>query len=190
MQQPLSSSTDSRTCAAGFTLLELLVTVAVAGMLVAIAVPAMNNFIQNDRDATQINSLVASFNYARSEAVKRNTSVGVQVCPSSNGSACNAAAVWSQGWLVFYMDPTDIAPLLQSVPALAGSNVLSASGGGATGITFKSTGGVSAASTTKIKICDTRGGAFARDVEVSVVGNITASQNPGFDANGVALACP
>ena len=48
------------------------------------AVPAFNNFVLNDRDIGQINSLVASFNYARNEAIKLNNG-GVQVCTSVDG---------------------------------------------------------------------------------------------------------
>ena len=77
---------------------------------------------------------------------------------------------------------------MQSLPVLAGSNVLTAALGGATGVVFRSTGAVTAP--VKIKICDPRGSAYARDVEVSAVGNIAASQNPGRDANGAALVCP
>jgi type IV fimbrial biogenesis protein FimT len=180
---------------AGFTLIELLVTIAVAAILAAVALPAFNNFILNDRDAGQINSLVGSFNYARSEAVKRNSSSGVQVCASSDGATCNGlATAWYSGWIVLDMNPADANPVtnallvLQTVPALAGNNTMAATGAGGTGITFKSNGSVSAP--VKIKVCDRRGSAFARDVEVSAVGTITASQNPGRDASGNALTCP
>lgn len=194
MKPSATSTTPTPGAEHGFTLIELLMTMVVAGILVGIAVPAFNNFVQNDRDSTQINSLVYSFNYARSEAVKRNTPGGVTVCPSANAAAgalatCdpNPAAVWSEGWIVYDVAS---AQALQSVPKLAGANVLSALGLGATGITFKSSGGTATAGTTKIKICDPRGGAYALDVEVSPVGNIATSQKPGQDAIGAALACP
>jgi prepilin-type N-terminal cleavage/methylation domain-containing protein len=51
----------------GFTLIELLVTVTVAGILASIAVPAFNNFVLNDRQVGQLNSLASSLNYARSD---------------------------------------------------------------------------------------------------------------------------
>lgn len=170
----------------GFTLIELLVTIGIAGILAAIAVPAFNTFVMNNRDANQINSLALSFNYARSEAVKLNTPVGVQVCPSSDQATCNGPANgWKDGWIVLDMSTNRV---IQAVPALSGPNAISAAGVGANGITFKSNGTVVGAA--QIKICDPRGGAFARDVEISPVGSISSTQMAGQSATGAALACP
>jgi type IV fimbrial biogenesis protein FimT len=175
----------------GFTLIELMVGVLVAGILMAIGVPAFNNYVLNDRDTTQINSLVYSLNYARSESVKRNTAAGVEVCPSSNLTSCAAASPWSSGWIVLDLDPTDITPVLQAVPAFAGSNTVTASGTGATGVVFNSSGATQGSATLAIKICDTRGAAYARDVEVTSIGTTQASQKVGFQVNGTtALVCP
>ncbi|HEV7614484.1 MAG TPA: GspH/FimT family pseudopilin [Steroidobacteraceae bacterium] len=189
------SSTQPHGAHRGFTLIELLMTMTVAGILAAIAVPSFNSFVLNNRDANQINSLVSSFNFARSEAVKRNTSFGVAVCPSGNGATCNApAAGWSAGWIVLDLDPADLAPgnVLQTVPGLGGTNVLTPSGALANGgVTFNSTGGIrNTVLPFKIKICDIRNGAYGRDVEVNAVGNIASSQMPGQDANRGVLACP
>jgi prepilin-type N-terminal cleavage/methylation domain-containing protein len=172
----------------GFTLIEMLVAIGIASILAAIAIPAFNNFVMNDRDASQINSLAMSFNYARSEAVKLNTPVGVQVCPSSDAQTCNGPGSWSSGWVVLDMSGVPNPTVMQAVPALAVGNNITAAGGGANGVTFKSNGTVVAP--VQIKICDPRGGAFARDVEVSPVGSITSSPVAGKSATGVALACP
>ena len=176
----------------GFTLIELLVAITVAGILAAIAIPAFNNFVMNDRDATQINSLASSLNYARSMAVKLNTQGGVEVCPSTDGQTCNAPN-WGLGWVVLDMT-NPLAPVpLQAVPAFAGQNQVSATGAGALLIIFRSNGTVSTGAVNtaaQIKICDPRGGAFARDVEVSPVGSISSTQTPGTSAIGAALVCP
>ncbi|HEY0745246.1 MAG TPA: GspH/FimT family pseudopilin [Steroidobacteraceae bacterium] len=175
----------------GFTLIELLVTMTVAAILVGLAVPAFTSFLQNDRDTGQINSLVASLNYARSEAVKRASPNGIIVCPSTDGVNCVVTASWINGWIVKYVDPLVPANdvVLQNVPALSGTNTVNTDVGPAGAITFSSSGGASADMT--IRVCDTRGGAFARQVEIlKTTGRIAASQKPGQSVAGAALACP
>ena len=180
----------------GFTLIELLMTMIVAGILVAIAVPAFNSFVLNDRDIGQINSLVSSLNYARSEAVKVASPTGITVCPSGGGTTCAPAAPWSGGWIVVDTNNADCGGAactpLQSIPALAGANTLTAVGAAAAGITFSSNGVVAGppGTTLTIRVCDTRGAAFARDVEVNSTGRVAASQTPGQSVTGAALVCP
>ena len=68
----------------GFTLIELMITLVIAGILVALAGPAMRNFVQDQRLTGQANEFVGDLNYARSEAIKRASNAGV--CSSSNGT--------------------------------------------------------------------------------------------------------
>jgi type IV fimbrial biogenesis protein FimT len=154
----------------GFTLIELMVSITVAAILLGIAIPAFRSFLQNDRDTGQANSLVESLSYARSEAVKRASPNGVTVCPSANGAACDAGP-WTEGWIVTYIDPVTPAntTVLQAIPALNGTAPLAPF---------------------TLRICDTRGAAFARQVEVNLTGRVAASQKPGFSVGGAALACP
>jgi type IV fimbrial biogenesis protein FimT len=178
----------------GFTLIELLVTITVAGILFGIAVPAFDSFLKNDRDAGQANSLVSSFNYARSEAVKRASSNGITVCPSLDGTNCDPAALsWVEGWIVKYIDPANAAndQVLQTVPALNGTNTVTPIVGPAAGITFQSSGLTNAPAGLTIRICDKRGPTFARQVEVLSTGRVAASQTAGKTVNGAPVAaCP
>lgn len=80
----------------GFTLVEMLVTLAIAGILVALAAPAMSSFLAEQAAAGNADELAAAFRFARSEAVKRSASV--TVCASSDGSSCGDD--WSAGWIV------------------------------------------------------------------------------------------
>jgi type IV fimbrial biogenesis protein FimT len=172
----------------GFTLIELLITIVVGGILAALAVPAFSGFLHEDRNIGQVNSLVASLNYARSEAIKRAVPAGVTVCPSTDDSTCTGTA-WSSGWIVWTPDPvTGLPNVLQSVPAFGGSNVVTQTVGPATGITYQTSG--LASTPIAVKICDTRGSAYARDVEVNVMGRIAASQTHGLSATQAPLACP
>ncbi|MHB8475654.1 MAG: GspH/FimT family pseudopilin [Steroidobacteraceae bacterium] len=197
MKPPATSTTPTRGAEHGFTMIELLMTIVVAGILLGIAVPAFQSFVLNDRDIGQANSLVSSLNYARSEAVKVASPTGITVCPSGGGTTCAPAAPWSNGWIVVDTNNADCGgaacPPLQSIPGLAGSNTLTAVGAANAGITFSSNGVVAGppGTTLTIRICDTRGAAFARDVEVNTTGRVAASQKPGFAVDGVtALVCP
>tara|TARA_R110002110_G_scaffold271566_1_gene486948 strand:+ start:46262 stop:46795 length:534 start_codon:yes stop_codon:yes gene_type:complete len=82
-----------------FTLIELMVTLAVFMIVVGLAVPAMQSLIANNRSITLTNELVSSMYIARSEAVKRG--VSVSVCPAGNQAFTSCGNNWSVGWLVF-----------------------------------------------------------------------------------------
>ena len=88
------------TRAKGLTLVELMVTIAIAAILTAIAAPNFTPLIKNNRFAAQKNELQSALNLARSEAVKRNGTVSV--CISNNGSGCSGHSNhFHHGWLVF-----------------------------------------------------------------------------------------
>ena len=83
----------------GFTLVELVLTLTVAAILVAIAIPQLGQFLRSHRLSTDVNDLVADISYARSEGLKRTINVGV--CKSDNRATCTASGSWASGWIVF-----------------------------------------------------------------------------------------
>ncbi len=81
----------------GFTLVELVVTVAVLAIMMAMAVPSFTSLINSNRLTSQANELVASLQLARSEAVRRNRSV--TLCRTTNGTTCAGAAGKWDRWI-------------------------------------------------------------------------------------------
>jgi len=63
----------------GFTLLELVVAISITGVLLALAAPSFVDMINSNRLNTVTNELISTFNFARSESVKRNSDVVVDL---------------------------------------------------------------------------------------------------------------
>lgn len=95
---------DRRTPSRGFTLIELMVVVLVLGVLAVLAGPSMSNLIASQRLRSASSSLQLALVQARSEAIKRNTSVTLS--PAAGG--------WSAGWSI--LDPENPGgPALEAV---------------------------------------------------------------------------
>lgn len=96
---PFGNYRGSKSPLRGFTLIELVVTIAVLSILVTVAVPSMRTFIQNGRLITQTNDLIGDLNYARSEAIKRRINTGI--CRSTDGLTFASSGAWRDGRAVF-----------------------------------------------------------------------------------------
>ena len=92
--------------AGGFTLLEALVVLALVGVLVAMAAPALSGMRSRHQLQAQAEGLLDSLVLARSEALRRQQRV--TLCPSTRDKSCDASAQWQNGWLVF-VDANDNA---------------------------------------------------------------------------------
>ncbi len=90
----------SRRCLRGFTLVELMITVIVLGVLTTLAVPSFTDVLNTTRLSAQTNELVSALHVARSEAVRRNGNV--VFCRADPAlEACAAGDERWAGWLVF-----------------------------------------------------------------------------------------
>ena len=83
----------------GFTLIELMVSIGILAILVAVAIPSFTSVMVNYRLTSIANTFVASAQLARSEAIKRNSRV--TMCKSADGTTCAMTGGWEQGWILF-----------------------------------------------------------------------------------------
>ena len=83
----------------GFTVIELLISVTVLVILLALAGPSFSSLTGSTRVSSSSSTLAADIKFARNEAVMRN--VPVLVCAkNSSSAACVNSASWQSGWIV------------------------------------------------------------------------------------------
>ena len=83
----------------GFTLTEILVTLAVVGVMTGFALPAFHGIVERNRSAVALNQLLGALQSARNAAITLRTAV--TLCPSATDAACGARDSWHQGTLIF-----------------------------------------------------------------------------------------
>jgi len=84
----------------GFTIVELMVTVCLAAILFAFAIPSFKQMMVNSRLVTQTNDLIGAINYARSEAITQNTSVSFCRAADETATTCAASTANWTFWIV------------------------------------------------------------------------------------------
>ena len=80
----------------GFTVIELIITIAIVSILLLITIPDMIFFVYNNRTTTAVNTIVSALQFARSEAI--NHKIKVKYCKSSNHKTCGGN--WKDGQIV------------------------------------------------------------------------------------------
>lgn len=158
----------------GFNLLELMVAIAVLGILLGWGVPTFREFTRNNAVTVANNDLVTSLNLARSEALRRNRPVSV--CPTADGEICGTDEEWNLGWMAFTdrgaageVDGDDV--VLQVWQPSSGGLLFNAND--TAFIQYQSTGLTGVASTIAI-FWDGCSGMRARQVAVIATGAITS----------------
>jgi len=156
----------------GFTLVELLIGLAILGILSMVAVPSMNNMIRDARLSAQTDMLIQTLNTARLEAVKQRTNM--TVCPAANpdsDAACSAnAADWANGIMVW-----DGAAITQRIQ---GKREMTLDSNAAVSVVFAGTIGSATPATFKLCVAERK----EQQVNVAVSGHISKQIN--------ATVCP
>lgn len=182
----------------GFTLVELIVSVTVLGILLGLAVPQFTDFLRNSRRTAVLNELVGSLTLARTEAIRRG--VTVSMCKTTDGTACVSGAgdTWAAGWLIFVNSDGDNPPMFDvgetDLRVRSETNArytLQPTAGVTDSITFNADGSVASAGA--FIYCDARGVGRARAVVVSPVGRARLSRDTNGDGveehDAGALVC-
>lgn len=157
----------------GLTLIEVMVTMAVAVILITVAIPNFSGMMKSNKLTTTVNELVYALNIARSEALKTG---GASVCTSDDQATCTAST-WDQGWIVFNDLNGDCSvdageALVRVVEDLPPAPFKMANVQGVNCITYGANGFLTPAGTVAdFRFCDDRTGAQAgRQINVLTTG--------------------
>ena len=166
-----------------FTLIELMLAIAVLAILLSLAVPAMHDFQQRQKVISAANELVAHINFARTHAVTRQELT--VVCPSMDGRSCSNENRWEYGWMIFRDpdrsgEPDHTDDILRIGAGMDGLQIDSA---GRTRIRYQPEGSAGGSNLT-IKLCDPGNPDHARAIIVSNPGR------PRVDDLPRHLTCP
>jgi type IV fimbrial biogenesis protein FimT len=151
----------------GFTIIELMSVILIGSILIMIAIPNYTVFVKNNCLTTNANKLVASFSYARSEAIKRRDIVHVRT-----------GGDWGTGWDVIWEADDGTETTLRTEALTCGSTSV-VEAGADTDFEYSQTGFIDAAGS--FDICDDRTGETGRQITISATGR------PHTNA---ALVCP
>lgn len=162
----------------GMTLIELLVTLAVAAVVLAMAITSFSQLTANNRMTTAVNTLVSSLQLARSEAVKRGQPMSL--CPDNPATTaydCTGAKNWHVGYIVF-LDPAGNGALASQDNVIRAQETFTDTpitiiGDEAT-LTYNADGTVDKA--TDFAYCDTAGITNFRTVSVTSVGYVSTTR--------------
>lgn len=160
----------------GYTILELMLAVAIVAIVAGFAVPSFLSTVRANRTVTINNELVSALTLARSEAIKRGNRV--TVCPTADQTTCLAGGTWESGWMVFE-DPAGAGTvdsgedILRVWEAATGGTTIRAAGSFSNFVSFVGSGETRAApsNTDSFYVCNKEGElANGRTITVGVIG--------------------
>lgn len=174
----------NRLLLSAFTIVELITTLLVFSIIIAVGIPSFTTMAMNARIAAANDELVNALNYARSTALSQG--ITVQVCPIGTVGSAACGGNWGSGWSIIALPTGSPANLLKSKQYTVSDPTLTSTAG----VVSFDTHGL-ATSQSNFKICDSRGGTFARSVMVLATGYVQSSSTPGQAVwDNSNLACP
>jgi type IV fimbrial biogenesis protein FimT len=150
----------------GFSLIELMIAIALLGVVLAIAVPSFTDAVLGSKLRSYANNFLASTYLARGEAIKRNSVVNL--CASSNGTSCTGS--WEQGWIV--LAGTTVIQRQSALP----SGLKMTESGGISSIGFQPTGVGGAPATLTVCRATPSVGSQERVISVSATGRASVTK--------------
>jgi type IV fimbrial biogenesis protein FimT len=178
----------------GFTMVELMIAITVVVILLVIAIPNLSMFILNSRRDSIVDGLVASLNYARTQAIDLDQPTFI--CAGTGGvgtvgGACASGGSWATGWQLVAIPQGATAAQVVATHSLTSSTTIPdvKAVGGNVYFQFKGNGTVSMAtgSSEVITVCDSRGTSMARGVVINAAGFIQSSSTPGTTPAGLPI---
>lgn len=141
----------------GLTLIELMVTLALLSVLMAVGIPQFTSSTANSRLTSAINALSGDLSFARTEAIKRGESITV-----------TGAANWAtSGWTITV---TSGGATLRTSPALTAGATIATLPSNTTSVIFRANGRSSSA--VEFDLCDARSGLFGKKITLNSTGQI------------------
>jgi len=171
----------------GFSMIEVVITIAIMGILMAAAMPSIGDWIANTRVRSTAESIQNGLQRARMEAVRLNKPVTFYLV-SDLGASCTLSAT-SGSWVVSQVSPVgqcNVAESATVTPMIVAKALVSDGGGGAT-ILATQDGGTTTA-TRRILVTGTSNTAFSRRVEISL-GGIGRLCDPAVTSATDSRAC-
>lgn len=177
--------------AAGFTLLEAMIVIAVAGILISLALPNFTEMIKNNRITTKANDLVTGFSTARQFAISR--ALTVFVCHSASADSASPScggtgSSWNTGYLIYVVKPRTVTPtalaayassshdLLRKQAFKSDDNITVTSTVASNYMGFSSTGLLAITAAIDVDLCDDRSAETGRRLNITTAGRINIQE--------------
>lgn len=173
----------------GFTLIELMVVMAIVAIMATLAAPSFKAMIQSSAMSSAVNTFMADMRFARSESIRRGG--GVVMCASTNAESsaarCNGGSGWESGWIVFHdlnngNTRTNNEPLLRVQGPITSVNTIEAEQ--TTIFKFTATGRLSLSNSTQLTFGSSP--VYASDAQRVVCISLGGRARIAVDADGKA----